>query len=225
MTDILPAPRPVLVAFVVVAVANLVSVSVGISWLEVVTKPFLCALLLVWAWLACDRRPPRLLMAGLVAALAGDELLGPAGDAWFVVGMAAFLVMQVCYIVGFLRLGAGEALLRRRWVAVAWALLWLVLQVVLGPSLGALQIPIAVYSAALTTMAACAVATGDRRIGVGGVLFLISDLLIGLGAADLDVPASGFLVMSTYALAQLLIVTGWVQVVRTPALTGAAAAR
>jgi uncharacterized membrane protein YhhN len=225
MTDILPAPRPVLVAFVVVAVANLVSVSVGIGWLEVVTKPFLCGLLLVWAWLACDRRPPRLLMAGLVAALAGDELLGPAGDAWFVVGMAAFLVMQVCYIVGFLRLGAGEALRRRRWVPVAWALLWLVLQVVLGPSLGALQIPIAVYSAALTTMAACAVATGDRRIGVGGVLFLISDLLIGLGAADLDVPASGFLVMSTYALAQLLIVTGWVLVVRTPALTGAAAAR
>jgi len=57
------------------------------------------------------------------------------------------------------------------------------------------------------------------------VLFLVSDLLIGLGAADLDVPASGFLVMSTYALAQLLIVTGWVLVVREPSLTAASAAR
>jgi uncharacterized membrane protein YhhN len=110
-------------------------------------------------------------------------------------------------------------------VPAAWALLWLVLNVVLGPSLGALQVPIAVYSAALTTMAACAVATGRRRIGVGGVLFLVSDLLIGLGAADLDVPASGFLVMSTYALAQLLIVTGWVLAVRAPALSGTAVAR
>jgi len=225
MRDALPAPRPVLVAFCVVAVLNLVAVTVGVTWLELVTKPFLCGLLLLWAWLACDRHPPRLLMAGLVAALAGDELLGPSGSAWFVAGMGAFLVMQVCYITGFVRMGAFAALRERRWVPAAWALLWLVLNVVLGPSLGALQVPIAVYSAALTTMAACAVATGHRRIGVGGVLFLVSDLLIGLGAADLDVPASGFLVMSTYALAQLLIVTGWVLTVRAPALSGATAAR
>jgi uncharacterized membrane protein YhhN len=225
MTDILPAPRSVLVAFVVAAVANLVAVSAGISWLELVTKPLLCGLLLGWAWLACDRRPPRLLMAGLVAALAGDELLGPSGSAWFIAGMGAFLVMQVCYILGFLRLGAVEGFRRRRPVPVAWALLWLVLQVVLGPMLGELRIPIAVYSAALVTMAACAVATGHPRIGVGGVLFLVSDLLIGLGAADVDVPASGFLVMSTYAAAQLLIVTGWVLAVRTRTLSNAVAAR
>ena len=225
MSDALPAPRPVLVAFCVAAVLNLVAVTVGATWLELATKPLLCGLLLVWAWLACDRRPPGLLMAGLVAALAGDELLGPSGSAWFIAGMGAFLVMQVCYILGFLGLGAAEAFRRRRWVPVAWVLLWLVLQVVVGPMLGELRIPIAVYSAALVTMAACAVATGHARIGVGGVLFLISDLLIGLGAADLDVPASGFLVMSTYALAQLLIVTGWVLAVRTPALTGAVAAR
>jgi len=216
MTDVLPAPRPLLVAFVVAAVLNLVSVTADVRWLEVVTKPLLCGLLLVWAWLACERRPPGLLMAGLVAALVGDELLGPDGSVWFIAGMGAFLVMQVCYVVGFVRLGAVDRLRERRWVIAAWALLWLVLNVVLGPSLGALQIPIAVYSAALTTMAACAVATGDRRIGVGGVLFLISDTLIGLGAADVHVPASGFLVMSTYAVAQLLIVTGWVLLVRAP---------
>jgi uncharacterized membrane protein YhhN len=217
MTDVLPAPRPLLVAFVVAAVLNLVSVTADVRWLEVVTKPLLCGLLLVWAWLACERRPPGLLMAGLVAALVGDELLGPDGSVWFIAGMGAFLVMQVCYVVGFVRLGAVDRLRERRWVIAAWALLWLVLNVVLGPSLGALQVPIAVYSAALTTMAACAVATGDRRIGVGGVLFLISDTLIGLGAADVHVPASGFLVMSTYALAQLLIVTGWVLLVRESA--------
>jgi len=216
MTDVLPAPRPLLVAFVVAAALNLVSVTADVRWLEVVTKPLLCGLLLVWAWLACERRPPGLLMAGLVAALAGDELLGPDGSVWFIAGMGAFLVMQVCYVVGFVRLGAVDRLRERRWVIAAWALLWLVLNVVLGPSLGALQVPIAVYSAALTTMAACAVATGDRRIGVGGVLFLISDTLIGLGAADVHVPASGFLVMSTYAVAQLLIVTGWVLLVRAP---------
>jgi uncharacterized membrane protein YhhN len=217
MTEVLPAPRPLLVAFLVAAGLNLLSVTAEVRWLEIVTKPLLCGLLLVWAWLACDRRPPGLLMAGLLAALAGDELLGPDGSVWFIAGMGAFLVMQVCYVVGFVRLGAVDRLRERRWVIAAWALLWLVLNVVLGPSLGTLQVPIAVYSAALTTMAACAVATGDRRIGAGGVLFLVSDTLLGLGAADVHVPASGLLVMSTYALAQLLIVTGWVLVAREPA--------
>jgi uncharacterized membrane protein YhhN len=225
MDDALPAPRPVLVAFCVVAVLNLASVTIGVTWLELTTKPLLCGLLLLWAWLACDHRPPGLLMAGLVAALAGDELLGPSGSAWFVAGMGAFLVMQVCYIAGFVRMGALHRMRERRWVPAGWALLWLALNVVLGPSLGALQVPIAVYSAALTTMAAFAVSTGHRRIGVGGVLFLVSDLLIGLGAADIDLPASGFLVMSTYALAQLLIVTGWVLAVREASVPAPAAAR
>ena len=216
MRDLLPVPRPLLVAFVVAAVLNVVSVATGVTWLERVTKPLLCGLLLLWAWVACERRPPGLLMAGLVAALAGDELLGPDGSLWFLAGMVAFLVMQACYVVGFLRLGAADRLRSVRWVPAGWALLWLVLNVVLGPLLGALQVPIAVYSAALVTMAACSVATGSRRIGVGGVLFLVSDLLIGLGAADLHVPASGVLVMTTYSLAQLLIVTGWVLAVREP---------
>ncbi|MFN8148932.1 MAG: lysoplasmalogenase family protein [Candidatus Nanopelagicales bacterium] len=51
----------------------------------------------------------------------------------------------------------------------------------------------------------------STRVGIGGVLFLVSDLLIGLGAADIQVPLRGLLVMATYAIAQLLIVTGWVE--------------
>ena len=223
MTDALPPPRPVLVAFVVAAVLNVVCVAADVAWLEHATKPLLCGLLLVWAWLACDRRPPTLLVVGLLFALAGDELLGPDGSLWFVAGMAAFLGMQVCYVVGFVRLGALDRLRAKPWVAAAWALLWLVIQVVVGPSLGSLQVPVLVYSAALVTMAATALATGSRRIGVGGVSFLVSDALIGLGAAGLTVPARGVLVMTTYSLAQFLIVTGWVLAVRSPATSRAVA--
>ena len=51
---------------------------------------------------------------------------------------------------------------------------------------------------------------------------LVSDLLLGLGVADLDIPASGVLVMTTYALAQYLIVTGWVLAVRATVRPGGA---
>jgi hypothetical protein len=33
--------------------------------------------------------------------------------------------------------------------------------------------------------------------------------MIGMGAADIELPARGFLVMATYIAAQLLIATGW----------------
>lgn len=222
----LPQPRGVLVAFLVVCVMNIVAVATGLEVLATVTKPFLVGLLLVWAWRACDRRPPGLLLLGLVFALLGDVLLEVPGTLAFLAGMAAFLVMQVCYIRGFLGLGAGAWLRAHRPVVAGWALLWVALNVALGPLLGDLRWPITVYSLALITMAACAVATGSRTIASGGVLFLVSDLLIGLRAAEVAIPASGVLVMSTYVAAQLLIVLGWVSLARArgdarrPVVTG-----
>lgn len=210
----LPEPRGVLAAFVAVCVVNVVSVAAGVDALAVATKPFLVGLLLVWAFLAADRRPPRLLMVGLAFALLGDVLLDLPGTVAFLAGMGAFLVMQLCYIRGFLGLGAGAWLKARPLVVAGWAVLWLALNLALGPMLGELRWPITVYSLALVTMAACAVATGSRAIGIGGVVFLVSDLLIGLRAADVPIPASGVLVMTTYVVAQALIVTGWVALVR-----------
>jgi uncharacterized membrane protein YhhN len=138
------------------------------------------------------------------------------GTVAFLVGMGFFLGMQVAYSRGFVGLGALAVLRRRWWLVAGAALLWAGLNIVLGPSLGALRVPILVYSAALVAMAtlACGVSS---LVGTGGVLFLVSDLLIGLGAADLDIPARGFLVMATYLAAQLLITTGWLAADDPPA--------
>jgi len=210
----MPQPRGPLLAFVAVSTVNVLAVAAGLDLLATATKPFIVGLLLVWVWLATDRRPPRLLMVGLALALFGDMLLEVPGTIAFLAGMGAFLVMQLCYIAGFLRLGARDALRARPLVVAGWFVLWLVLNVVLGPLLGELRWPITVYSLALVAMAACAVATGSRLVGLGGVLFLVSDLLIGLRAADVQIPASGVLVMATYAAAQGLIAVGWVALAR-----------
>lgn len=216
MTLTTPADRPllprehrgVLVAYLVLAVVNLVGSATGVQALTWVSKPLLVPLLVVWVVAVRGPRAPRALVVGLVLAWLGDLALMADGTPAFLVGMGFFLGMQVAYCRGFVGLGA-LAVLRRRWWLVAGAVvLWAALNVVLGPSLGSLRVPILVYSAALVTMAtlACGVST---VVGAGGVLFLVSDLLIGLGAADLDVPARGFLVMATYLAAQLLIAAGW----------------
>lgn len=212
MSELLPRDhRWLLVAYVVVALVDVIGGQItAVDILGTALTPVLLLLLIAWVLLARGRRAPRLLLAGMVFAWLGDVALDGPGDVRFLLGIGFFLVMQVCYSLGFIGLGALGALRRRPWLPIGAAVLWLALNVVLGPMLGDMRWPLAVYSAFLVTMATLSLGVSPR-VGSGGVLFLVSDLLIGLGAADLDVPLRGVLVIGAYALAQLLIVTGWVE--------------
>ncbi len=68
-------------------------------------------------------------------------------------------------------------------------------------------------------MASTAAAHG-WRVGIGGGLFLVSDLMIAMDVAGVGAPPGPPIwVMATYALGQALIVTGWAalqQVVAQP---------
>lgn len=169
-----------------------------------VAKGTLMATLLAWVLVALGPRAPRWLVAGLAFALLGDVLI----DIRFEIGMVGFLLMQLCYIAGFLGLGAWTGL-RARWpVGVAYLLVGVGANVALGPHLGALAIPVLVYSTAILTMAALASGV-DGRVGAGALLFVISDALIGVDKAGAGFPGRGLVVMVTYLAAQYLIATGW----------------
>jgi uncharacterized membrane protein YhhN len=200
--------RGVLAAYLAASAVNLLGSATGTDWLVWISKPLLMPLLVVWVLAVRRSTAPRALVTGLVLAWLGDLALMPDGTLAFLVGIAFFLGMQVAYGIGFLGLGAAAVLRRRWWLPAGAALLWALLNLVLGPSLGDLRLPLLVYSAALVAMAALACGV-SAQVGAGGVLFLVSDLMIGLDAADLDVPAHDLLVMATYLAAQLLITTGW----------------
>jgi uncharacterized membrane protein YhhN len=205
--------RGILLAFLGIGVLDVVAEAAHFDLVATIAKPLLIPALIWWVVVVRRSAMPRLLVVGLVLAWLGDFALMLPGDTAFIVGLVLFLAMQVCYARGFAHFGAVAVLRARPWLAVVGLLLWIGLNVVLGPSLGSLRLPLLVYSAALTTMAvlACGVST---RVGVGGVVFLVSDLLIGVDTAGVDVPLHGPLVMATYVAGQLLIATGWVAVLR-----------
>jgi uncharacterized membrane protein YhhN len=208
--------RWLLVTYLVVALVDVVGGAItAVDVLGTALTPMLLLILLGWVLLTVGGLAPRLLVAGMVFAWLGDVALDGPGDTRFLLGIGLFLVMQLCYMTGFVRLGAVRWLGERWWIPVGAAALWLALNLVLGPSLGDMRWPLAVYSAALVTMATLSLGVSPR-VGTGGVLFLVSDLLIGLDAAGIDVALKGVLVIATYALAQLLIVTGWVERVAGP---------
>ena len=173
---------------------------------QTAVKAVLMPSLLIWVLLALGAAAPRLLVAGLAFATIGD--VGLEFDSLFLVGMAGFFAMQVCYVLGFISMGAWPNV-RRNWtVAAGYLVFWVAANALLGPRLGDLRIPILGYSLALCVMATFAAGV-DRRVGIGGMLFLISDMLIGVDLADLGFPGRGMIVMLTYFAAQYLIVTGW----------------
>ncbi|MEV1330000.1 lysoplasmalogenase [Micromonospora costi] len=207
--------RLLMAAFVALAAANLVANATGDRPAELVTKPLLMPLLAAYLWRAAaerGHRPQRLVLAALAFSTGGDVALLGAGTGWFLTGMALFLGAHLCYIAAFTRHGAASPLRRPPLVAVplGYAVLTVAALAWMWPGLtdAGLAAPVAGYALALAAMAATASAHG-WRVGLGGALFLASDLLIATGVAGvLDPPGAPVLVMATYAAGQALIVAG-----------------
>ncbi len=156
-------------------------------------------------------RKNRLLLAlALLCSSAGDVLLD-LGAAWFVFGLAAFLLAHVLYSVKFLRHRARIGTKVRRPLYSALVLVYaLALTVYLAPALGDLLAPVVLYVVAITTMVVCAAHAGYESWSVvaGAILFLISDSILGVSRFRHALPLQGPLVWTTYYLGQYCLTAG-----------------
>jgi uncharacterized membrane protein YhhN len=217
------APRNVLVAYAVVGVVNIVCVASSLSLPATAAKALLVPLLLVWLLLTvrggCSPRGSvRWFAVGLLFAWFGDLLLTQDADAYFAAGLASFLVMQICYIVAFVRV-PGPGLVRAWKVTVVpFVIVYVCINLLISPGVGDLRIPVLVYSAALVVMSLVALDLVLRvprplgwRIAGGAVLFLVSDALIALTAFGPLTESAiwSAVIMATYITAQAMIVTGF----------------
>ncbi len=126
---------------------------------------------------------------------------------WFIIGMLSFLLMQVIYMKNFRKMQGYKGV--STLMKVFYVCLHLSLNYVLLPKLPKdLQIPILFYTFFLTGMAAISSAV-SLKMGLGGFIFLVSDVMIGVNIAKLGVPYGKEIVIVTYLVAQYLIVTEW----------------
>jgi uncharacterized membrane protein YhhN len=214
--------RGLLIGYLVVGAADVVGEATDTAALVLATKPLLMPLLMAWLVLAVRSdggfdAPLRWLAAGIAFAWIGDLVLLGTGDLFFMGGIAGFLVMQVCYLMAFLRIpGLG---LVRAWkiAAVPYVLIWLAVNVLVSAGVGALRIPVMIYSAVALAMALAALDLVLRvprdlgwRVAWGALLFVLSDALIAVTAFGplTATPTSSALIMTTYVIAQAMIVTG-----------------
>jgi uncharacterized membrane protein YhhN len=188
--------------FAAVATVEVAAVAADLSVLHWIARPLLAPLLIWYLIQARRSREPDAVVYALGLVTVGDIVLLVPHRAGLLVAMAFFLGALISLTLGFLNrakpLPAPSAF---------FALLSVSANALFGDRLGALRVPLLVYSLALAAMAAAAAGVSPM-IAAGGALFLVSDVLTGMNVAGVRIPA---IAAATHAAALALIVIGWAQ--------------
>lgn len=148
------------------------------------------------------RRRIALLVIEMLLSWIGDITI----DRSFRTGLAAFLAAHLCMIVLF---WSGFRARMSTWSVLL--LPWLVVMMVVlrPPRLTALYPAVVAYATVLAAMAASA-GRGGKRMGAGGILFVVSDSLLAFRQFTPWFRARpwGAVVMASYLAAQALLVDG-----------------
>ncbi|MGJ8680332.1 lysoplasmalogenase [Paraglaciecola sp.] len=152
--------------------------------------------------------PPKrhFLLVALFFSMCGDLLLN---ENQFVFGVAAFLLAQLSYAFLFVRDWQG---MTKRLPISGFLLLYLgVVLYLLLPNLGSLLIPVMAYIFAIGFMGFAAIQSKlNAKYSVAGALvFILSDSLIAFEKFLLPIPYNDYWIMSSYYLAQWLLIEGF----------------
>lgn len=160
------------------------------------------------------------MLAGLFFSWAGDVLLefSNSNTNMFILGLGSFLLAHVMYFTVFIATpGKNSILTNRLWVLVPVFLYGIVLVTYLYSDLGDMKLPVIAYAAVILTMLAGALNRKEKvdsrsywLVLAGAMLFVISDSAIAINKFSHPFEFSGVVIMSTYIVAQFLIISGYI---------------
>ena len=195
-----------IVAYAVSGVLAIVCAERGWKRPEVVLKP-LTTLLLLGLVGVPETRFAWLVGAGIVLSVIGDVALLGEGNRAFLVGLAAFLLAHVAYVIAFIGVAAFSPVVALVALVVV-ASTTIMLRTIWKGAAG-LHGPTIAYGAVISAMVVSASATvgGPLRWGgaaaVGAVLFYASDASLALNRFRRPFPHHAIATMGIYWLGQI----------------------
>jgi uncharacterized membrane protein YhhN len=211
---------PIFIALIF-ALLNWIAVEKKWRVLEYVSKPATMLALIWWMWLSVGLGGSMIWFTlGAIFCLAGDVFLMIPRD-MFIFGLLAFLIGQICYIIGFndqapyIKLWGGLTIL-----IVGIYLLWLYPKLVNGLKAKGktkLRIPVLIYSLVISSMVFSAMMTWFRAgwpviaafsVSIGAVFFYASDSILAWDRFVRALPHGRLINMMNYHLGQFLIILG-----------------
>lgn len=214
------SPGSILSFYLLLALFELLAIQMG--WIELrhFSKPLLMPVLAYFAWNKAGSSTP-FLLAGLFFSWIGDVALmyDHLRPFYFIIGLGAFLVAHILYIISYLK-ASRKSSSQRNFVWVVIGSIGVlsygaILLYYLSPTLGALKAPVHLYAGILVLMVLVALSRFGKtnslsywQVLSGAIFFMISDSILAINKFATPVYASGIFIMSTYILAQYLIVKG-----------------
>jgi uncharacterized membrane protein YhhN len=188
------------------AIVFFVALALDLYTVRMASKPVVVIAMIVWVRLRGRDRYGALILAGLVASLAGDVLLEASPD-FFLFGLVAFLLGHLCYVAAYVSRSRSFHLGR----ALPWVAYGVAMYALVSPQLGEMAIPVAVYTTVICTMVWRAWETSTSLVPKGAALyalagaatFAVSDGLIALNKFHAPIDGVRYAIMALYWLGQL----------------------
>lgn len=183
-------------------------------------KPFLLPLLLLAVFFTDTFGTKKILLTALTFSWIGDVILlfADKGEIYFILGLVAFLVSHVFYIVLFSKQTISKTISNKLSFVASIALILLYffgMITTLGPKLGSLTVPVVIYAIVISSMLFFALKGSFQwntipyqAVLVGALFFIASDSILAFNKFYEPIPYASFLIMITYLAAQFCIVWG-----------------
>lgn len=208
-----------MILFCVVAIAYIYLAQAQNQFLQLYFKPLIIPSLALF-FLSSSKVSTviqKLLLAALFFSWTGDVLLmfEHYKPVFFIFGLCSFLVAHLFYIITFKKIFGTEKIRFRFWILLLCILIYTFLISILYPNLQSLLIPVCTYGFVICLMLLIALhffyiknKFAGWQIATGAGFFVFSDACLAINKFYQKIPYSAIIIMTTYALAQFLIVNG-----------------
>lgn len=200
--------------YFVLGAINIASGMVDIAWLNYITKP----LLMISLWIFYFQKTKtslntqdKIMLAALLFSCFGDSFLmfQRQNPNFFLFGLGSFLLAQTAYTTIFRKSRKTTYLKSLPFAIYTVVLLFFLWTKIPVAFIGA----IILYSFAIMMMGIGAVerqtnTKSYQYVLIGAITFIASDSLIAINKFAFSIPMADFWIMSTYIIAQYLIVEG-----------------
>ena len=197
-----PTKTSLLIAIFVMSITSIVLETIAPTWAYGIAKGLTTVLVLLLA--SSNRQISRLgarVLTALFFCLLGDiALLWESG---FLIGLGFFLIAHLLFIRAFI----ARFKIKFHWIAIAIAtILDITTLYFIWPNVsGILQIAILSYVLVIGLMSSLSMSIAlikrsktRLQLGLGGLLFMISDALLGFNAFVSPIPFASIFILTTY---------------------------
>ena len=209
-----------IICYIGILAVHLAGIVFNIQLLECIIKPMIVIWLLLYFLsqiISINSGLKKWILAALFFSWTGDFLLlfQQNNSVFFLLGLSAFLIAHIFYIIFFNRVRVNESVRGNVWLLLIVVIYYSSLISLLYSHLGGMKLPVLVYGIVISWMFMLAMhmlfiknKTAGKWMMTGALLFVISDSLLAVNKFYQPFAIAGVVIMLSYGLAQLFIVDG-----------------